>query len=238
MGCIVTAYIPWQWSTQTEAIAHLQHANGSVVHKCLRYYATLGKRLMVSWTDIRLRLREIANRHTAIPYDDGCSEWLAIRDDDDIHCDVPPSIFAVPDHVVMICWTVRVVSIVHNPNTYLVIPAVETGQYSNGYTVRREWFESLSPRQKQLVGKDHGHAHRYVDFAGKQYLFRPDIIGGEAVTHPASLTAAKVNNDTITLPTVEALRQFMRSEAASSHYVMDMLTMWENLLNCSLSPLM
>lgn len=144
----------------------------------------------LSFLQIRGILHALASAQTFYHPDDGQSEWLFVRDDDDIHLAVPQECFDQPDDVVMVGFSTDIYSLIPPFGRSVHRVTYISGCLSNGYAIRRSYLNSLTDNQRKLILCDHSKCHAFVHFSGCRYVFYPDVVGGVYVRHPASASMA------------------------------------------------
>lgn len=186
----VTAYVKGQLATATSnEEAARRCTNIELQDQMLAYMRAWDAIFAPSFLEIRKLLAENADRHTAYPPDDGQSEWLLVRDDDDIHLPVSEQYFDQPADVVLVGFSSELYVLLPGVRSFTYEVNYRQGPWSNGYAIRRWFFNSLTPEQRRLMLGDHAKVHAYVHFVGYRYVLYPEIICGLGLVHPASMTA-------------------------------------------------
>ncbi len=181
---------PRSWDDSLEECA-AQITNRELQAALLRYARIWDQHYQPSFLSIRKSLSAISRQYTAYSEDDGHSEWLLLRDDDDIHFELPDEIWDQPPDVVMLGFSVYRYNITPRLTKELLRPNYLVGCRSNGIAVRRWYFRMLTDEQVRLLTGDHANAHRYVHFSGYRYVLYPHLISGIHLVHPTSLTMAR-----------------------------------------------
>ncbi len=186
----VSAYVKGPPSWQGDKSAWAAHfTNVELAEDLLRFIINWDNTYSPSFGALRQQLRALAAAYTAYPADDGVSEWLLIRDDDDIHFPIPEECFAIDDEEIVLLgfsvWRCDLIIFRHHLDRCWYFH----GCLSNGYALRRRFFYSLTPEQRRLILGDHINAHRYVHALGKKYLLYPHVASGINLVHPASVSS-------------------------------------------------
>ncbi|MEM4167628.1 MAG: hypothetical protein QXW98_04215 [Candidatus Caldarchaeum sp.] len=164
-----------------------QSANIGAMRKTLERFPWLNIK------QFRTDLAQLARSFTFFPEDDGASEWICFRDDDDVHLRIPSYVFNVPEDVVMVAWSTDCVSFIPNVMSYVHFVNYRVGAATGSYAVRRRWYNSLTDAQRVLVNFDHWNVHRYVHWSGYRYFMFSEVIGTVYLIHPVSITAGTMN---------------------------------------------
>ncbi len=214
MGSLVTSYVkrPHSWYSEPEELVKY-HTNIELQQELIKYLYRWNELFTPDYGYLRDKISLLANDMTGYPNDDGRSEWLAIRDDDDIHLRVDSSCFDVEPDIVLIGFNVQRYWLIPTPDLHLEIEICSylRGCYSCGMVVRRSFFDQLTREQRRLLMGDHYKAHAFVHFMGYRYVLHSQTTLAISVTHPLSASAAQMLGDPlVAFPDRERLQQFIR----------------------------
>ena len=167
-----------------------------------------------SYRDFRKFLTEVASSQNAISlvrdWKETQAEWVIPIDDDDwILAGIEQALANVPEEFVLVGWSVQVANLLQEPGLFIEKVHWQTGPHSCGYAMRKWWLETLTQRQLALIRDDHRHVHRYVDFAGRKYLFFENRCLAQYVWTPASVSSIKSPEATrLSFATAEKYHRF------------------------------